>query len=80
MHYPDEASELFQQVLKLDPGNKQARTCYNVAKKEIVEYRIREKKIYGKFMIFHILLLRTCNLYLLLRSIVNCEECSMSSV
>ena len=48
MHYPDEAIELFQKVLKLDPKNKDARTYYNITKKEIAEYRVREKKIYGK--------------------------------
>ena len=47
MHYPDEAIEQFQTVMKLDPKNKDARTYYNIAKKEVAEYRVREKKIYA---------------------------------
>jgi hypothetical protein len=47
MHYPDEASEMFQSVIKLDPKNKDARTYYNITKKKIAEYRVKEKKIYG---------------------------------
>jgi ribosome-interacting GTPase 1 len=49
MHYPDEAIEQFQKVLKLDPKNKDARTYHDIAKKKVAEYRVREKKIYGKF-------------------------------
>ena len=47
MHYPDEASEMFQSVIKLDPKNKDARTYYNITKKKIAECRVKEKKIYG---------------------------------
>ena len=52
MHYPDEAIEEFEKVMKLDPKNKDARTYYNIAKKKVAEYRVREKKIYGKFSSF----------------------------
>ena len=48
MYYPDEAIELFRRVIKLDPTNKDARTYYNITKKEIAEYRVKEKKIYGE--------------------------------
>ena len=47
MHYPDEAIEQFQKVMKLDPKNKDARTYYDIAKKKVAEYRVREKKIYA---------------------------------
>lgn len=47
MHYPDEASEMFQSVIKLDPKNKDARTYYNITKKKIAEYRVKEKQIYA---------------------------------
>ena len=48
MHYPDEALEQFQKVINLDPKNKDARTYYAIAKKQIVEYKAKEKKIFGK--------------------------------
>ncbi len=54
MHYPDEALEQLQKVIKLDPKNKDARTYSNIAKKKIAEYRVREKKIYGKFMFLNL--------------------------
>ncbi|XP_046858787.1 peptidyl-prolyl cis-trans isomerase FKBP4-like [Xenia sp. Carnegie-2017] len=47
MNYPDEASEMFEKVLRLEPNNKDAKIQLNIAKKMIAENRVKEKTIYA---------------------------------
>lgn len=56
MNYPDEASEMFEQVLRLEPNNKDAKIQLNIAKKMIAENRVKEKTIYGNVYDFYVVL------------------------
>lgn len=56
MNYPDEASEMFEKVLRLEPNNKDAKIQLNIAKKMIAENRVKEKTIYGNVYDFYVVL------------------------